>query len=124
MLVILFSRIGAVEVNGIHRALQLLPEAVRGHDEVLFLAVDQEAQGMLDLPLQIQTMKPFGIEHDSVIRVRDRQNVRLQTYTARPVIFEDVAVRVSPDFASYVHLDYDEANSCGFRKGDLGRILP
>ena len=57
-------------------------------------------------------------------RVRDRQTVKLQTYTARPVIFEDVAVRVSPDFASYVHLDYDEANSCGFRKGDLGRILP
>ena len=57
-------------------------------------------------------------------RVRDRQSVKLQTYTARPVIFEDVAVRVSPDFASYVHLDYDEANSCGFRKGDLGRILP
>ena len=57
-------------------------------------------------------------------RVTDRQTVKLQTYTARPVIFEDVAVRVSPDFASYVHLDYDEANSCGFRKGDLGRILP
>ena len=57
-------------------------------------------------------------------RVSDRQSVKLQTYTARPVIFEDVAVRVSPDFASYVHLDYDEANSCGFRKGDLGRILP
>ena len=57
-------------------------------------------------------------------RVTDRQIVKLQTYTARPVIFEDVAVRVSPDFASYVHLDYDEANSCGFRKGDLGRILP
>ena len=57
-------------------------------------------------------------------RVTDRQIVKLQTYTARPVIFEDVAVRVSPDFASYVHLDYDEANGCGFRKGDLGRILP
>ena len=56
-------------------------------------------------------------------RVTDRQTVKLQTYTTRPVIFEDVAVRVSPDFASYVHLDYDEANSCGFRKGDLGRIL-
>jgi propanediol utilization protein len=57
-------------------------------------------------------------------RVRDKQTVKLQTYTSRPVMFEDVAVRVSPDFASYVHLDYDEANSCGFRKGDLGRILP
>lgn len=57
-------------------------------------------------------------------RVKDKQVVKLQTYTARPVLFEDVAVRVSPDFASFVHLDYDEANACGFQKGDLGRILP
>lgn len=56
--------------------------------------------------------------------VQDKQIVKLQTYTARPVVFEDVAVRVSPEFASYVHLDYDEANACGFQKGDLGRILP
>lgn len=56
--------------------------------------------------------------------VQDKQTVKLQAYTARPVVFEDVAVRVSPEFASYVHLDYDEANGCGFRKGDLGRILP
>lgn len=56
--------------------------------------------------------------------VKDRQTVKLKTYTARPCVFEDVTVRVSPDFASYVHLDYDEANACGFRKGDLGRILP
>lgn len=56
--------------------------------------------------------------------VRDKQTVKLKAYTSRPVIFEDVAVRVSPEFASYVHLDCDEANACGFRKGDLGRILP
>ena len=56
--------------------------------------------------------------------VQDKQVVKLQTYTDRPLIFENVAVRVSPDFASYVHLDYDEANACGFQKGDLGRILP
>lgn len=56
--------------------------------------------------------------------VGDRQVVRLQTLTDRPVVFGDVVVRVSPDFAPYAHLDYDEANACGFRKGDLGRILP
>ena len=56
--------------------------------------------------------------------VKNGQTVRLQTYTVRPSVFGDVAVRVSPDFASYVHLDYDEANACGFRKGDLGRLLP
>ena len=56
--------------------------------------------------------------------VRDKQTVRLKTFTDRPVIFEDVVVRVSADFAPYAHLDYDEANACGFRKGDFGRILP
>ena len=54
----------------------------------------------------------------------DGQVVRLQTFTDRPVIFDDVVVRVSPKFATYVHLDYDEANACGFTPGDLGRILP
>ena len=56
--------------------------------------------------------------------VKNGQTVRLQTFTARPTVYGDVAVRVSPEFASYVHLDYDEANACGFRKGDLGRLLP
>ena len=56
--------------------------------------------------------------------VKDKQVVRLQTYTNRPLIFGDTVVRVSPDFATYVHLDYDEANACGFQNGDLGRILP
>lgn len=56
--------------------------------------------------------------------VRDKQVVRLRTLTERPVVFENVVVRVSPDFAPYAHLDYDEANACGFQKGDLGRILP
>jgi propanediol utilization protein len=55
--------------------------------------------------------------------VSDKQIVKLQTYTARPLIFDDVVVRVSPDFETYVHLDYDEANACGFQNGDLGRIL-
>ena len=56
--------------------------------------------------------------------VADRQVVRLQTFTARPAVFEDVTVRISPDFVAAVHLDYDEANACGFQNGDWGRILP
>ncbi len=55
--------------------------------------------------------------------VRDKQLVRLQTCTDRPIVFQDVLVRVSPEFDTYVHLDYDEANACGFQSGDLGRIL-
>ena len=56
--------------------------------------------------------------------VKDKQVVRLQVFTDRPLIFEDVLVRVSKDFATFAHLDYDEANACGFQTGDLGRILP
>ena len=55
--------------------------------------------------------------------VKDKQTVRLQVFTQRPLIFDEVQVRVSPDFATFVHLDYDEANACGFQNGDLGRIL-
>ena len=56
--------------------------------------------------------------------VADKQQVRLQTFTARPVVFDNVMVRIHPSFQTSVHLDYDEANACGFQKGDLGRILP
>lgn len=56
--------------------------------------------------------------------VTDKQVVSLKTFTDRPTVFEDVLIRVSPDFSTYAHLDYDEANACGFAKGDLGRILP
>ena len=55
--------------------------------------------------------------------VRDKQIVKLQTYTDRPLVFEDVLVRVSDQFATRVHLDFDEANACGYKNGDLGRIV-
>ena len=52
----------------------------------------------------------------------DKHDIRLRTLTSRPVTFEAVEVRVSPKFSTAVHLDYDEANACGFRKGD--RAIP
>ena len=62
-------------------------------------------------------------EDAKIMGVADKQIVKVQTYTSRPLVFDDVVVRVSPDFETYVHLDYDEANACGFQNGDLGRIL-
>ena len=62
-------------------------------------------------------------EDAEVFGVKDKQVVKLQTYTGRPLVFDDVLVRVSPDFATRVHLDFDEANACGYKNGDLGRIL-
>ena len=52
----------------------------------------------------------------------DKQDIRLRTLTSRPVTFEAVEVRISHKFSTAVHLDYDEANACGFRRGD--RAIP
>lgn len=56
--------------------------------------------------------------------VTDGQVVSFQTFTQRPLVFRDVVIRVHPQFRGDLHIDYDEANACGFREGDLGRILP
>ncbi len=60
---------------------------------------------------------------DAALRgLSDGQSVKLRTLSARPLIFEDVTVRVSPEYRTFAHLDYDEANACGYQKGDLGMI--
>lgn len=62
-------------------------------------------------------------EDAALQNVSHGQVVRLKTLTDRPVVFEQVAVRVDPSFRTYVHLDFDEANACGLKSGDLGMIL-
>lgn len=56
--------------------------------------------------------------------VTDGQSVSIQTFTDRPTVFQDVIVRVHPQFRAAVHFDYDEANACGMTQQSLGRILP
>lgn len=68
------------------------------------------------LHLTPQTAERFG--------VKDKQSVKLQSFTDRPLVFDQVLVRVSPDFADRAHLDFDEANACAMKKGDWGRIVP
>lgn len=63
-------------------------------------------------------------EDAAAMGVADKQVVRVQTFTDRPVTFHSVMVRVRPDFQTSMHIDYDEANAIGFREGDLGRIIP
>ena len=54
--------------------------------------------------------------------VADNEEVDVTVFGERPVTFHDVAVRVSPSFAAYMHIDYDEANACGYHKGLIGII--
>lgn len=55
--------------------------------------------------------------------LKDQEIVQVKVYGSRPVIFDDVLVRVNKNYRTYMHIDYDEANACGFVKGTLGRII-
>ncbi|MBU3105634.1 ethanolamine utilization phosphate acetyltransferase EutD [Clostridium gasigenes] len=56
-------------------------------------------------------------------KVNDKENVKVQVLGSRKLIFDDVAIRVSEHFNSKMHIDYDEANACGFKNGILARII-
>lgn len=49
-------------------------------------------------------------------QVSQSEIVQVKINGDRPLIFDDVVVRISPDFATYMHIDYDEANACGFKR--------
>ena len=55
--------------------------------------------------------------------VSDGEIIKVKVFGERPVIFDDLAVRVSKDFHTDVHIDYDEANACGYTKGTMGLII-
>ncbi len=49
-------------------------------------------------------------------KVSNSKIVQVKVEGTRPLIFDDVVVRISPRFATYMHIDYDEANACGLTK--------
>lgn len=55
-------------------------------------------------------------------KVADKQLVRVRVFGERPLIFEDVLVRVSDDYALRMHLDFDEANASGAAEGTVCMI--
>ena len=59
-------------------------------------------------------MTPADAEN---LGVSDKEIVKVKLDTARPLIFDDVVVRVSPKFALAMHIDTDECNAaCAFGK--------
>ena len=50
----------------------------------------------------------------------DKQIVKVKTNGQRPLIFDDVVVRVSPKFARAMHIDTDESNAAfGCNEGEI-----
>ena len=55
--------------------------------------------------------------------VSDKEIVKVRVATDRPVIFDDVVVRVSPKFALAMHIDTDECNAAAAFGEVYGEIV-
>lgn len=54
---------------------------------------------------------------------KDKDMVDVRLDTERPMILENVLVRVADDFTLAMHIDADEGNSSGWKPGATGSIL-
>ena len=55
--------------------------------------------------------------------VRDKDIVKVKVGTDRAVIFENVVIRVHPDFALDMHIDIEEGNAAAIQNCDKGEII-
>ena len=55
--------------------------------------------------------------------VNNGELVKVKVFGERPVILEGVDIRVDKNFRTAMHIDYDEANACGYNKNTRGIIL-
>lgn len=57
------------------------------------------------------------------LNLKDKDYISIKFDGVRSVVFNNILVRVSPNFAKDLHLDIDEANAAGLSNGDLGTII-
>ncbi|MEG1255497.1 ethanolamine utilization phosphate acetyltransferase EutD [Clostridium sp.] len=62
-------------------------------------------------------------EDAKLFKVCDKDIVKVRVNGERPLIFDDVVIRVNKEYRTFMHIDYDEANACGYTKGTTARII-
>ncbi len=55
--------------------------------------------------------------------LKDKQVVKLKVGGERGLIFDEVVARVSPEYATYAHVDYDEVNAASLFGDATGEII-
>ena len=55
--------------------------------------------------------------------LKDKDVVKVRVGKERALIFENVIVRVHPEYALDMHIDIEEGNAAGINNGDLGEII-
>ncbi len=62
-------------------------------------------------------------EDSKRFHVSNGDSVKVKVFGERPMILEGVDIRVDKNFSTAMHIDYDEANACGYTKDTKGMII-
>lgn len=55
--------------------------------------------------------------------IKDKQNIKLKLAGQRALVFDEVVARVSPEYATFAHIDYDEVNAAAMFGDPTGEII-
>jgi len=91
---------GAIIIEGPRGTLELKQGVIIAHNHIHVTASDSV---LLDL--------------------HDKDRVSVEVLSERPLTFNDVIIRVSPEFSCKMHIDFDEANAAAVKGFTLGRII-
>lgn len=58
-----------------------------------------------------------------LLKLKDKDIVSVKAISVRPLIFDDVVIRISDKFAFRMHVDFDEANAAAVQGFTLGKII-
>lgn len=57
------------------------------------------------------------------LQVKNHEMVQVKVFGERSLIFDEVVIRISPNYRTFMHIDFDEANACGFKKGMIVKVI-
>jgi putative phosphotransacetylase len=62
-------------------------------------------------------------EDAALFGLKDKQVIKIRVGGERALVFEEVVARVSPNYATYAHIDYDEVNAAGLSGEMTGMVI-
>lgn len=65
----------------------------------------------------------FTPEDAEAMGIKDKEILKVQVGGERGLVFDQVVARVSPSYATYMHVDYDEINAAALLGDTTGVIL-
>lgn len=91
--------------------------------ESLYISTDNAVIKVVESVIIAKRHIHMTPEDAEKFNVRDNQRVSVRVNSERPVVFEDVVIRVSSKYKLNMHIDFDEGNAAGYQEDVVCEIV-